>query len=126
MLSYVYFGTNDLERAIRFYDATLAPLDMPRVITGDAEWDCSSDGLVNTQLKSAPTHGSVAFVKADGYTSFPPTSPSHDCNTKKSPGIEVVYTSTEAFVGTDAFTVRGIGPRGRYMETEYTVKLVAP
>jgi hypothetical protein len=25
MLSYVYFGTNNLDRAIRFYDATLAP-----------------------------------------------------------------------------------------------------
>ncbi len=39
MLSYVYFGTNDLERAIRFYDATLAPLDMPRCVTGDPQWD---------------------------------------------------------------------------------------
>jgi catechol 2,3-dioxygenase-like lactoylglutathione lyase family enzyme len=39
MLSYVYFGTNDFERAIRFYDATLAPLGMPRCVTGDPEWD---------------------------------------------------------------------------------------
>ena len=30
MLSYVYFGTNDLERAIAFYAATLAPLGMER------------------------------------------------------------------------------------------------
>jgi catechol 2,3-dioxygenase-like lactoylglutathione lyase family enzyme len=39
MLSYVYFGTNDFERATRFYDATLAPLGMPRCVTGDPEWD---------------------------------------------------------------------------------------
>jgi catechol 2,3-dioxygenase-like lactoylglutathione lyase family enzyme len=39
MLSYVYFGTNDLDRAIQFYDATLAPLDMPRCVTNDPEWD---------------------------------------------------------------------------------------
>jgi catechol 2,3-dioxygenase-like lactoylglutathione lyase family enzyme len=39
MLSYAYFGTNDLERATRFYDATLTPLDMPRCVTGDPEWD---------------------------------------------------------------------------------------
>jgi catechol 2,3-dioxygenase-like lactoylglutathione lyase family enzyme len=44
MLSYVYFGTNDLERATRFYDATLAPLGMPRCITGDPEWDRISAG----------------------------------------------------------------------------------
>jgi catechol 2,3-dioxygenase-like lactoylglutathione lyase family enzyme len=39
MLSYVYFGTNDLERAIRFYDAALAPLGMPRCVTNDPAWD---------------------------------------------------------------------------------------
>jgi catechol 2,3-dioxygenase-like lactoylglutathione lyase family enzyme len=44
MLSYVYFGTNNLERATRFYDATLAPLGMPRCVTGDAEWDLIAAG----------------------------------------------------------------------------------
>jgi catechol 2,3-dioxygenase-like lactoylglutathione lyase family enzyme len=39
MLSYVYFGTNDLERATTFYTATLTPLGMKRCITGDADWD---------------------------------------------------------------------------------------
>ncbi len=39
MLSYVYFGTNDFERAVRFYSALFAALGMPRCITGDAEWD---------------------------------------------------------------------------------------
>ncbi len=44
MLTYVYFGTNDLERATRFYDAVLAPLGMQRCITGDPEWDRISAG----------------------------------------------------------------------------------
>ena len=44
MLSYVYFGTNDLERAVRFYQAVLSPLGMPRCITGDPEWDRISAG----------------------------------------------------------------------------------
>jgi catechol 2,3-dioxygenase-like lactoylglutathione lyase family enzyme len=44
MLTYVYFGTDDLERATRFYDATLAPLGMPRCVTGDPEWDRISSG----------------------------------------------------------------------------------
>jgi catechol 2,3-dioxygenase-like lactoylglutathione lyase family enzyme len=39
MLSYVYFGTNDLEGAITFYAATLGALGMERCITGDPEWD---------------------------------------------------------------------------------------
>jgi catechol 2,3-dioxygenase-like lactoylglutathione lyase family enzyme len=44
MLSYVYFGTNDLQRATVFYDATLAPLGMQRCITGDPDWDGISAG----------------------------------------------------------------------------------
>ena len=44
MLTYIYSGTNDLARAIRFYDATLIPLGMPRCITDDPEWDRISAG----------------------------------------------------------------------------------
>ena len=44
MLTYVYVGTNDLARAIRFYSATLAPLGMPRCVTGDPEWDRTAAG----------------------------------------------------------------------------------
>jgi catechol 2,3-dioxygenase-like lactoylglutathione lyase family enzyme len=44
MLTYVYFGTNDLQRATRFYDATLVPLGMQRCITGDPAWDRISAG----------------------------------------------------------------------------------
>jgi len=44
VLSYVYFGTNNLGEAIAFYNATLAPLDMNRCITGDPEWDRMAAG----------------------------------------------------------------------------------
>ena len=44
MLTYVYVGTNDLARAIRFYEATFAPLGLPRCMTGDPAWDRLSAG----------------------------------------------------------------------------------
>jgi catechol 2,3-dioxygenase-like lactoylglutathione lyase family enzyme len=44
MLTYVYFGTNDLERATRFYDATLTLLGMQRCVTRDPAWDRISAG----------------------------------------------------------------------------------
>jgi catechol 2,3-dioxygenase-like lactoylglutathione lyase family enzyme len=44
MLSYIYFGTNNLERAIRFYDAALGALGMQRCVTGDPDWDRISAG----------------------------------------------------------------------------------
>ena len=41
MFSYVCFGTNDLDRAVRFYDATLAPLGLRRCDTSadEGDWD---------------------------------------------------------------------------------------
>lgn len=44
MLSYVYLGTNDLQRAIRFYNRTLGALRMKRCITNDPQWDQISAG----------------------------------------------------------------------------------
>ena len=44
MLTYLYFGTNDLERAIVFYNATLGVLGMQRVVTNDPQWDRGSAG----------------------------------------------------------------------------------
>jgi catechol 2,3-dioxygenase-like lactoylglutathione lyase family enzyme len=44
MLSYVYLGTKDLERAIQFYDPTMAALGLNRCNTGDPEWDRVSAG----------------------------------------------------------------------------------
>jgi len=44
MLSYVYLGTNDLARAIAFYDAVLGTLRMQRCVTGDPDWDCIAAG----------------------------------------------------------------------------------
>ena len=44
MLSYVYLGTNDLQRAIQFYNRVLGALGMKRCATHDAEWDKVSAG----------------------------------------------------------------------------------
>jgi catechol 2,3-dioxygenase-like lactoylglutathione lyase family enzyme len=44
MLTYVYLGTDDLERATRFYDATLTSLGLQRCVTGDPDWDRTSAG----------------------------------------------------------------------------------
>jgi hypothetical protein len=88
--------------------------------------DCTSDGLVRMDVKSPPKHGSVAFVNADDYTSFPASSDSHECNKKKSRGVQVVYTANSDFTGVDQFSVQGIGPRGKLLLADYTVTVVAP
>ena len=44
MFTYICLGTNDLARAIRFYDAAMATLGHQRCVTGDAEWDRTAAG----------------------------------------------------------------------------------
>ena len=44
MLSYAYFGTNDLARAIAFYDALLGALGMQRCVSGEPDWDAIAAG----------------------------------------------------------------------------------
>ena len=44
MLSYVYFGTNNLKKAIEFYGAILSAIGLERCVTGDPEWDKVSAG----------------------------------------------------------------------------------
>jgi catechol 2,3-dioxygenase-like lactoylglutathione lyase family enzyme len=44
MFTYVYLGTNDLERAKRFYNATMASLGLQRCVTNDPAWDRISAG----------------------------------------------------------------------------------
>ena len=39
MFTYICFGTNDLERSKRFYDAAMETLGLGRCNTGDMEWD---------------------------------------------------------------------------------------
>jgi catechol 2,3-dioxygenase-like lactoylglutathione lyase family enzyme len=44
MFTYLTLGTNDLERAIAFYDAALAALGLKRCVTDDPDWDCIAAG----------------------------------------------------------------------------------
>jgi hypothetical protein len=90
VLTYVYFGTNDLDKATAFYDATLAPLGMRRCNTNDPEWDRISAGWgiyeegggrelafwigkpFDQQPASAGNGNMVAFSGPSWMTSMPP------------------------------------------------------
>jgi hypothetical protein len=46
---------------------------------------------------------------------------------QKEPGRRGDVTADKNFAGTDKFAVQAIvGPNGKYMETEYTVKVLSP
>ncbi len=111
MLTYVYVGTNDLARAIRFYDATLAPLGMQRCVTGDPAWDRISagwgvyenDGLrelafwVGTPFNQQPVtagNGSMVAFRARSWKEvddFHAAALAHGGTTEGAPGLRIHY-----------------------------------
>src|SRR6266702_142565 len=111
MLSYVYVGTNDLGRAIRFYEAVFAPLGMKRCQTGDAEWDRVAAGWgvyedngarelafwvgtpLNQQAATAGNGGMVAFTARSwkGVDDFHAAALAHGGSSEGAPGLRVHY-----------------------------------
>lgn len=112
MLSYVYFGTNDLSRAVAFYNAALAPLGMARGVTGDPAWDLISaacgiyeqDGLRELAFwigkpfdKQSATigNGSMDAFKATTWRAvdeFYAAALAHDGTCDGSPGLRLHYS----------------------------------
>ena len=63
MILYITLGTNDLPRAIRFYDAALAPLGITRRVTLETEAGYSTEGDSRCRLWiTQPFDGNPATV----------------------------------------------------------------
>jgi catechol 2,3-dioxygenase-like lactoylglutathione lyase family enzyme len=112
MLTYCYFGTNDLARAIAFYDATLSALKMRRCVTGDPEWDRISagwgtyedDGLrelafwIGTPIDGRPAsvgNGSMVAFRASSWAevdAFHAAALAHGGTSEGAPGVRLHYS----------------------------------
>ena len=74
--------------------------------------DCTSAGLPQVSLASAPSHGSVTITRTEEYPNFAATNQRYECNKKRMPGMVAHYTSTKGYVGTDVFALSIISPAG--------------
>ena len=86
--------------------------------------DCTSPGQVQLNIKAAPVHGSVSFAAVDDYPSFPTSNSRHTCNSKKTHGTGVFYTSAPGYTGEDHFSVQGVGPKGALTGADYQVTVL--
>jgi catechol 2,3-dioxygenase-like lactoylglutathione lyase family enzyme len=113
MLSYVYLGTNDLERAKRFYDAALQPLGMPRCVTGDADWDRIAAGwgtyqdgglselglwvgIPFDQRPATAGNGTMVALRASGWQQvdeFHSAALAHGGTSEGAPGLRLHYAA---------------------------------
>ena len=111
MFTYVSLGTNDLERAVRFYDATLAPLGLQRCDTsGEPNWqgwagwgtyqDCGAQELalwVCAPFDGAlatPGNGTLVALHATSWTAvrdFHAAALAHGGTSEGEPGLRPQY-----------------------------------
>jgi catechol 2,3-dioxygenase-like lactoylglutathione lyase family enzyme len=112
MLSYVSLGTNDLQRATAFYDATLAALGLTRCITGDPDWDRIASGWGTyedggarelalwvgrpfDEKPATPGNGTMLALKAASWKAvddFYAAALAHGGTTEGAPGLRAHYS----------------------------------
>jgi hypothetical protein len=90
------------------------------------QMDCTSAGLPTVWVTSAAAHGSVEIQNVDHFTEYPATNQRFQCNKKKSPSVEVIYTSDKNFVGTDKVTLKCVFPAGNVTIRKFQITVESP
>jgi hypothetical protein len=75
--------------------------------------DCSEHGAMQTQILQPPRHGQARVSEEPFYGNFPQNNVRYQCNTRKSPGRQVFYTSDANFHGHDKLVFQNATPDGR-------------
>jgi hypothetical protein len=86
--------------------------------------DCKPEGLPVIRLISSPREGIARSVEAKDYPTYPKKNERYVCNTKKAPGMQVLYTSRRGYIGDDAFSYEVIWPSGNYSRYDVTIKVM--
>ena len=77
------------------------------------EPDCTEHGSMQTDVLEAPKHGQARVSQDPFYSNFPENNVRFQCNTKKSPGKQVFYTSDPSFHGHDKLVFQNATSEGR-------------
>ncbi|KAB1073132.1 hypothetical protein [Methylobacterium planeticum] len=85
--------------------------------------DCSTQGPTVVRVLAAPKHGRVDFAAADSFPRYGAGSPLVACNTKRVPGLKMVYEAEEGFEGIDTYRIFVINPDGTGFESEVKVSV---
>lgn len=85
--------------------------------------DCSSQGPVVIRILDQPRHGTVAFAEADSFPRYAPASPLGACNSRKVPGLRMIYTAEDGFEGLDGFRIFVINADGTGYESDVRVSV---
>jgi hypothetical protein len=74
--------------------------------------DCTSKGPLVGRVTTKPKHGAVALAPTESFPFYGPNSPLATCNSKKVPGLGIIYRSEDDYVGEDHANILLIFPDG--------------
>ena len=84
--------------------------------------DCTPFGEVVVRVLKAPEHGSLVTKPGEGFSNFDQSNPRHQCNLKRTPGMDAVYTPRPGYTGPDSVSINRIAPDGS--DRQYTANIV--
>ena len=99
MLRYVYFGTNNLEQAIAFYEAALTPLGMQRCVTNDRDWNHIAAGWGIYEDGGARELGCGCIMHR---TFMPPTCEIRTATRLPPSAVDLLRPSSSGYAGAQA------------------------
>ncbi len=80
--------------------------------------DCTSKGKTVVRIVSGPAHGSITLREGPVFSFFPRLP---NCNSRKVPGVGVMYRPERGFVGTDSVSLDVIYPSGNERSESYSI-----
>lgn len=80
--------------------------------------DCTSRGKTVVRIVSGPAHGSITLRAGPAFSFFPRLP---NCNSRKVPGVAVMYRPERGFVGTESVSLDVIYPSGNESSPSYAI-----
>ena len=83
--------------------------------------DCTAYGPIEMRVLTQPTNGSVRVNQTQDYPRYLSGNQRYHCNTKRVPGVLVVYTPRNGFVGQDTVVTETFYPTGTSRRNTFNI-----
>lgn len=83
--------------------------------------DCMPLGPISVRITDPAAHGSTVAVEGSGPSDYPASDPRSACNGKATPGMNLVYTATPGYSGTDKVAGYVFDPNGSHYPFGFSI-----
>jgi hypothetical protein len=85
--------------------------------------DCTSIGTTTIRTIEPPRHGTVEVREASDFPFFKPENTRSQCNSRRVPVSQIIYTPAPGYSGPDSFRMEVIYPSGGGRDISYKIEV---